>query len=99
MRQPQVQVVVGGQCVEQFDFGDGQPGVAEQRQPRRQVGGRLPQPRNGFSVPDVRWVGVDAVDQRAPQVRLPVQVVVEVAGVAVEPVDQQLRPLAGIRRE
>ena len=48
MRQPQVQVVVGGQRVEQFDLGDRQPGVAEQRQPRRQVGRRLPQPGNGF---------------------------------------------------
>ncbi len=50
-------------------------------------------------MPDVRRVGVDAAHQRAPQVRLPVQVVVEVAGVAVDPVDEQLRALPGIRRE
>ena len=41
VRQPQVKVVVGGQRVEQFDLGAGQPGVPEQRQPLGQVGGRL----------------------------------------------------------
>ena len=38
MGQPQVQVVVGGQRLDQLDLGDGQPGVSEQRQPLRQVG-------------------------------------------------------------
>ena len=57
------------------------------------------QPRKGFRVPDVRWVGVDPADQGAPQRRLPVEVVVEIAGVAVDPVDQQLRPLPGVGRE
>ena len=38
VRQPQVKVVVGGQGVEQFDLGARQPGVAEQREPLRQVG-------------------------------------------------------------
>ena len=33
VRQPQVQVVVGGQRLEQLDLGAGQPGVTEQRQP------------------------------------------------------------------
>ena len=37
VRQPQVEVVVGGQGVEQLDLGGGQPGVPEQRQPLRQV--------------------------------------------------------------
>ncbi len=38
VRQPQVQIVVGGQRVEEFDLGARQPGVAEQRQPLRQIG-------------------------------------------------------------
>ena len=38
VRQPQVKVVVGGQRVEQFDLGGRQPGVAEEREPLRQVG-------------------------------------------------------------
>ena len=83
MRQPQVQVVVGGQRIQQFDLGAGQPGVAEQREPLRQVGRRLLQAGKGFRVADVRRVGVDAVEQRAPQGRLPGQVGVEVVGVAV----------------
>ena len=65
----------------------------------RQVGRRFLQPRNGFRVPDVRWVGVDAVDQRAPQLGLPAQVGVEVVGLAVEPVDEQLRALPGVGGE
>ena len=77
VRQPQVKVVMGGQRVEQFDLGAGQPGVAEQRDPLGQVGGGLLQCGKRFRVPDVRWVGVDAVQQRAPQVRLPVEVSVE----------------------
>ena len=78
VRQPQVQVVVGGQRVEQFDLGAGQPGVTEQRDAARgrSVGDSC-SVTSGFRVPDVRWVGVDAVQQRAPQVRLPVEVGVE----------------------
>ncbi len=74
VRQPQVKVVMGRQRVEQFDLGAGQPGVAEQRQPLGQVGGGLLQCGKGFGVPDVRRVGVDAVQQRAPQGRLPPKV-------------------------
>ena len=65
----------------------------------RQVGGRFLQCGNGFRVPDVGWVGVDAVDEGSPQVGLPVQVVVEFAGVAVEPVDEELWALPGVRGE
>ena len=46
---------------------DGQPGVAEQRQPFRQIGRRLLQRGNCFGVPDVRRVGVDTVEQGAPE--------------------------------
>ena len=48
VRQPQVQVVMGGQRVEQLDVGARQPGVPEQRQPRRQVGRAFAQPGNGL---------------------------------------------------
>ena len=91
--------MVGGQRVEQLDFGAGQPGVPEQRQPRRQIGRALPQPGDGFLVPDMRGIGVDALDQRPPQFRLPGQVGVEVWRMAVQPVDQQLRTLPGVGGE
>ena len=52
-----------------------------------------------FCVPDVRRVGVDAVDEGAPQRRLPAEVVVEVGQVAVEPVDEQLRALSRVGGE
>ena len=48
---------------------------------------------------DVRRVGVDAVQQRPPQGRLPVEVGVEIAGGVVLPVDEQLRPLPRVGRE
>ena len=99
VRQPQVQVVVGGQRVEQLDVGARQPGVPEQRQPCGQVGRAFAQPGDGLLLPDVRGIGVDAVDQRPPQFRLPGQVGVEVWRVAVQPVDQQLRTLPGVGRE
>ena len=98
MGQPQVQIVVGGQRAEEFDLAGRQPGVAEQRQPRRQIHRPFAQPRQRGLVPDVRRVGVDALGQRPPQVGLPAQVIVEVptgavGGSAIEPVDEHLRPL------
>ena len=80
VRQPQVKVVMGRQGVEQLDLRAGQPGVAEEGDPLGQVGGGLLQCGKGFRVPDVGWVGVDAVQQRAPQGRLPVEVRVDIAG-------------------
>ena len=55
-------------------------------------------------VPDVRRVGVDAMHHGTPEVRLPLEVVVEIAAgtvgrLAVEPVDEHLRPLSGGGRE
>ena len=55
-------------------------------------------------MPDVRGVGVDAVAPGPPQVGLPLQVLVEVVagavgGLAVEPVDEHLRPLFSVGRE
>ena len=99
MGQPQVQVVVGGQRLDQLDLGEGQPGVSEQRQPLRQVDRRFPKARNGVPLPHVRRVGRHAAGQRPPQRRLPGEVARQVGAVAVEPVDEQLRPLARIRRE
>ena len=77
----------------------GQTGVPEQRQPRRQVGRPFAQPGDGLLVTDVRGLGVDALDQRPPQLRLPGQVGVEVWRIAIQPVDQQLRTLPGVGGE
>ncbi len=90
---------MGRQGFEQFDLGAGQPGVAEQGDPLRQVGGGLLQCGKGFGVPDVGRVGVDAVQQRAPQGRLPVEVRVDITGDIGFPVDEQLRSLPRVGRE
>ena len=76
-----------------------QAGVPEQRQPCRQVARSLLQPRDGLLLADVWGIGVDALDERAPQVGLPVQIGVEAFCVAVEPVDEQLRTLSGVGGE
>ena len=99
MRQPQMQVVVHGQRLEQFQVGAGQSGVTEQRHPGGQIAGRGAQPGHGPGMPHVGRVGGNPVDQFAPQVRLPLQIGPQVSGVAGEPVDQQLRALPGIRGE
>ena len=99
VRQPQVQVVMGGDGVEQLDVGGGQSGVAEQGQPGRQVACRLAQPGNGCCVPDMRWVDRHRLDESAPQLWLPVQVGGEVAGVAGKPVGEELRALPGVGGE
>ena len=99
VRQPQMQLVVGRQRVEQFDIGACQAGVPEQRQPCRQVGRPFAQPGDGLLVTDVRGIGVDALDQRPPQFGLPGQVGVEVLRIAVQPVDQQLRTLPSVGGE
>ena len=100
VRQPQVQVVVGGQRVEQLDVGARQPGVPEQRQPRWQVAGPLPQPGDGL------LRGGCAGDRRRRARPAPATVRAASAGrcsrslrVAVQPVDEQLRPLAGVGGE
>ena len=54
VRQPHVDVVGLGQRREQLDLGDGHPRVAEQREPRGQVGHAGAQPAEGLGVPDVR---------------------------------------------
>ena len=99
VRQPQVQVVAGGQRLQQLDVGGGQAGVPEKRYPLGQVARCRSEAGNCGVVPDVRRVGVDAGHHGAPEVRLPLQVGIEVAGVAVEPVDEHLRPLFGVAGE
>ena len=47
----------------------------------------------------MRRVGVDAIEDRPPQVRLPVEIGCDATVVAVFPVDEQLRPLPGVGRE
>ncbi len=73
--------------------------MAEQREPRRYVGGACAQPGNGLFMPDVRGIGGDGGDQGPPQRRLPVQVGTEIAHSAVQPIDKQVRTLPGVRRE
>ena len=99
MRQPQVQVVVDGQRLEQLDIGGGQPGVSEQRQPPRQLRTRLPQLGNRGGVPHVWRVDPQQVHQPAPQMWLPVQVRRRLPGVSGQPTRQQFRPLPGIGGE
>ena len=90
--------MVDRQRIEKFDLGDGQPGVAEQRQPRRQIRCRILQSRKGFPMPDVWRVDTDAVDEGLPQRRLPVQVGVEV-GTPVAPLGEDGRALPRVGRE
>ncbi len=97
--QPEVKVVMGGEGLQQFDFGRRQSGVPEQRQPLGQICGGLLQCGKGFRVSDVRRVGVDLVEQGAPQGRLPLQVGGDITGDIVFPVDEELRPLAGVGGE
>ena len=90
---------MGRQRVEQFDLCARQPGMTEQGDPLGQVSRGLLKRGKGFSVADVGRVGIDAVQQRAPQGRLPIQVRVDITGDVVFPVDEQLRPLPRIGRE
>ena len=50
-------------------------------------------------MPDVGRVGIDAVQQRAPQGRLPVEVRVDITGDIGFPVDEELGSLARVGRE
>jgi len=59
----------------------------------------FPESDNGLLLADVRGVGLDALDERSPQFRLPVQINVEAVRVAVKPVDEQLRTLPSVGGE
>ena len=48
---------------------------------------------------NMRWIGLDPVDQTSPELWLPSQVRVEVFGLAVQPAFQKVRPLPRIRSE
>ena len=100
VRQPQVKVVMGGQRVEQFDLGAGsRVWPNSEIRSGRSVGDSCSRGKR-FGVPDVGRVGVDAVQQRAPQRRLPVEVRRRYRrSIVVLPVDEQLRPLPGIGGE
>jgi hypothetical protein len=91
--------VVRGECGDEFELGGGKSGVAEQRQPTWQIGGRITKASNGFAMPDVGRLGFDTFDERPPQRRLPFEIAVEVGRPPFEPVDEQLWPLPGVRRE
>src|ERR1700753_2170266 len=73
-RQPQMQIVMGGQRLQQLDVGARQAGMSKQRQPCRQFTRSLVQACDGLLLADVWGIGVDALDERAPQLGLPVKV-------------------------
>ena len=92
-----------GQGAEQLDLGDGEPGVAEQREPGREVEGGVVAletlDRAGMAY--VGRVGVDRGEHPPPQLGLPAQVVVERPAGAVgvtplAPVGDQRGPLGGV---
>ena len=107
LRQPQVDVAQLAERGEEGHLGLRQPGVAEEREPRRAGRGRRRRSAAASSVSAWRTSGggrVDAVDEPTPQLRLPAQVVVELAarpvGVApLAPVGEQLRALDGVGGE
>ena len=72
---------MGGQGVQQLDLGDRQPGVAEQRQPGRQVHRCAAQPGQSLLVTAVRRVRRDPLDNRPPQFGLPAEVVIELSAI------------------
>ena len=90
---------------QQLDLGRGHPGVAEQRDPRRQVA--RPRPRAGRRVSACRAAGAGASTAAARarhsggcQARSPSSGAAEaVGGRAGRPVGEQLRALGGVRRE
>jgi hypothetical protein len=49
-------------------------------------------------MPDVGTPGVDAVEKRTPQRRLPLQVGIDITGQIPFPIDEQLRALPASRR-
>ena len=76
LRQPQVHVAQLAERTQQLDLGDRQPGVPEQRQPRRQVEPVTagPQPRQRLVVAYVGRRRVHPRHQPSPQLGLPGQV-------------------------
>ena len=104
--QPDMDVTLGRERVEQVDLGDRQPGVPEEREPHRQVERLrvLAQPRHGGGVALQRRRLTDPVDQAPPELGLPGQVggqgTTGAVGVApLRPVGDQRRALTGVRRE
>ena len=103
--QPDMDVAMVAERAQQLDLGDGESGVAEQRQPGRQfeVLPTITQPGKGFGVPDIGRRFCDAVEQSSPQLGLPEQVLVEdtprAVGVATfAPVGHERRTLDGVGR-
>ena len=106
MRHPQVHVAVLAQGAEQLGLGHAQPGVPEQGQSsrKRQLQRASPQALHGTGVAYDGAGVADLLQQVPPQGRLPLEVVLElptgtVAAAAALPVEEQLRPLQGVRRE
>ncbi len=104
--QPEVDVALLPQRGEQLDLGGREPGVSEEREPVGEVepGFAPAQPGDRLRVAHVRRRLADVVEQPAPQLGLPAEVVVELAPGAVRvapcaPVDDEARALHGVRRE
>ncbi len=105
LRQPDVYVAGLAQRPQQLDLGHREAGVAEQRQPGRELE-PLPsraQARDGLGVAEVRRRLGHPRHQPPPQLGLPQQVVVErgpgaVGVAALAPVGDQARSLHGVRR-
>jgi hypothetical protein len=94
------------QRADQLGLGAGDAGVAEEREPRRQVETVAPraQALERVDVAVVGWRGADAGDEPAPQLGLPAQVVGErgagpVGVTSLAPVGDQLRALDGVVAE
>jgi hypothetical protein len=106
VRQPQVHVAVLPEGGEQLDLGDRDPGVAEQREPCRQMDriGTVTQGGEDVAVAQPGRGCRHGCDQASPQLGLPPEVGGQVAsgsvGVAAGlPVLEEARPLDGVRRE
>ena len=106
VRQPDVHVAATPEGTEQLGFGDRNPGVAEQREPRRQAlrSLALAQRSDDARVAFCRRRRVGGGEQVTPQLGLPAQVWSDLAAVAVlvvtvGPRGEQRGSLGGVRGE
>ncbi len=104
VRQPQMDVAMGGQGAQDGQLDVRQSGRAEDGQPRRQLGrsGGLrvtPQPVEDVGEPFGRTGPVDTPPHPAPQLRLPGQIGRRLAVVPGQPGQQQIGTLLGVGAE
>ena len=106
VRQPEVHVAVLPERAEQLDLGHRDPGVAEEREPLREVDllGAVPHDGEHVEMTSVRRGQAHLGDEQPPQLGLPEQVLVEgvtgAVGVTTRlPLAEQGGSLHGVRRE